>query len=63
MLAEIEICINEKVNPFTNNIRVLIISAVGKHFTSGIDLKSAASIGGLSQNENEEEEDFSRKSI
>jgi enoyl-CoA hydratase/carnithine racemase len=52
MLAEIEKCIVDKVNPFSNDIRVLILSAVGNNFTSGIDLKSAATIGNLSENEN-----------
>jgi hypothetical protein len=38
MLAEIEKCIELNINPYSSNVRVLILSAVGKHFTSGIDL-------------------------
>ena len=38
LLAEIEKCILEKVNPYTNKIRVVVLKAEGKHFTAGIDL-------------------------
>ena len=41
-LAEIEQCILNDVNPYESGLRVLILTAEGKHFTSGIDMQSAA---------------------
>ena len=43
-LQEIEQCILNEVNPYANGLRVLILAAEGKHFTSGIDLQSAAQL-------------------
>lgn len=66
MLAEIEDCLAKHVNDYNSKVRALVLSGNGKHFTAGIDLKSAASIGMLGDTdaENEDEEpDFARKSI
>ena len=41
-LAEIEQCILNEVNPYDSKLRALILTAEGKHFTSGIDMQSAA---------------------
>jgi enoyl-CoA hydratase/carnithine racemase len=41
-LAEIEKFILEEVNPLDSQARVLILNGEGKHFTSGIDITSAA---------------------
>lgn len=48
-LAEIEQCILNEVNPYSSNLRVLILTAEGKHFTSGIDMQSAAQISSVGQ--------------
>lgn len=47
LLAEIEQCINKHIQPFSSSVRVLVIKAEGKHFTAGIDMKSAKDIGDL----------------
>lgn len=52
LLGEIEKCILEKINPYSNKIRVLVLKSEGKHFTSGIDLQSAASIGSIGEDIN-----------
>ena len=40
-MAEVEKCVEEDVNPYDSLARVLIIRGAGKHFTSGLDMKSA----------------------
>ena len=42
MLAEIEKCIKEDVNPLDSGARVLIFTGEGKHFSAGLDMMSAA---------------------
>jgi len=37
-LSEIEQCILNEVNPYNSKFRALILTAEGKHFTSGIDM-------------------------
>ena len=41
-MQEIEQFILKEVNPLTSGARVVIFSGEGKHFTSGLDLSSAA---------------------
>mmetsp|Transcript_12900 Transcript_12900/g.21820 ORF Transcript_12900/g.21820 Transcript_12900/m.21820 type:complete len:111 (-) Transcript_12900:576-908(-) len=62
-LAEIEKCVETEINPFTNDIRALIIYSEGKHFTSGIDLMSAAQIGSKSEEQDEDGNDLARASL
>ena len=72
LLAEIEKCILEKINVFSSRVRVVILTAEGKHFTSGIDINSAASIGTISDDINSDDQgaqsdsspdDIARKAI
>ena len=69
MLAEIEKCILGDINPTSSKARVVIFDAEGKHFTSGLDMVSAATLGNLEsgeelqEGEEEDEKDFSRKGI
>ena len=44
-MNEVHRCIEDDINPYSSLARVVIFKAVGKHFTSGIDIKSAALIG------------------
>ena len=64
-LGEIEKFVLEEVNPFKSKARVMIINAVGKCFTSGLDLKSAMQVATVGSDiaEGEEEPDTARKSI
>ena len=41
MLAELEKCFDQ-LNKFEHDLRAVIVTAAGKHFTAGIDLVSAA---------------------
>ena len=63
MMAELELALLKEV---TDDIRVVVLRAEGKHFTAGIDLHSAASIGEIGKSidgDDEEEADASRKAI
>ena len=63
MMAELEQALLKEV---TDDIRVVVLRAEGKHFTAGIDLHSAASIGEIGKSidgDDEEEADASRKAI
>ena len=64
-LAEIEDFIMNQVNPITSGARVVVLSGEGKHFTSGLDLSSAAQIGNIggTQEGDEEDADLARKAI
>ena len=53
-LAEIEEFIMKEVNPVSSGARVVVFSGEGKHFTSGLDLTSAAQIGNLNENGDED---------
>ena len=62
MMAELEQALLKEVD----DIRVAVLRAEGKHFTAGIDLHSAASIGEIGKSidgDDEEEADASRKAI
>ena len=61
-LAEIEQFIIKEVNPISSGARVVVFSGEGTHFTSGLDLASAAQIGKLNENDGEED-DPARKAI
>ena len=67
MLVELEHCILNHVNNFKSKVRAVVLTGNGKHFTAGIDLKSAASIGMVGETnvsgDDGEEPDVARKTI
>lgn len=46
-LGEIEKFVLEEINPFKSKARCMILNAEGKHFTSGLDLKSAMQVANV----------------
>ncbi len=56
LFQELENCVEQQVNSPGNDIRVVIFSGEGKHFTAGLDLMSAASMSGS-------DKEFARRSI
>jgi enoyl-CoA hydratase len=62
-LSEIEQCILNEVQPYSSGLRVLILAAEGKHFTSGIDMQSAAQISQVGQDIDQGEPDVARIAV
>ena len=49
MFAELEKVFETLLADTSKEVRVIVLSAVGPHFTAGLDLKSAMQIGAINQ--------------